>query len=155
MSGALALVLAFASAAAPAAPSRAADVTALREAKLNSWPGFCRNNDADGLAAFLADGFVALSDDGGTETKDQAVAWVRSNEWANAANDFRYEISDIAFYGADTANVYGIGSFNGTGAGGPCRMRYTSANIFVRQGARWRPAFSHTSRAACAPKGQG
>jgi ketosteroid isomerase-like protein len=137
----------------PSSPAREADIAALREAKLKAWPDFYRRNDADGLAAFLADDFVALSDDGSVETKEQAVAWVRANKWANANSDFRYDISDIVFYGVDTANVYGVGSFNGKGPGGTCRMRYTSANIFVRQGARWRPAFSHTSRAACAPQG--
>ncbi len=136
-----------------AAPDHSADMAALREAKLKAWPDFYRRNDADGLAAFLADGFVALSDDGSLETKEQAVAWVRANKWANADNDFRYDISDIVFCGADTANVYGVGSFNGKDPTGACRMQYTSANIFVRQGARWRPAFSHTSRAACAPQG--
>jgi ketosteroid isomerase-like protein len=131
----------------------AADIAALRNAKLQDWARFYRTNDADGLSRFLADGFVALSDDGSVETKDQAVAWVRANKWANADNDFRYEIRDIVFYGPNTANVYGTGSFNGKGAdGAACRMRYTSANIFVRDGARWRPAFSHTSKAACAAK---
>ena len=149
---AVAMLLALAPSHA-ASPHRESDIAALREAKLKAWPGFYRANDADGLAAFLADGFVALSDDGSTETKEQAVAWVRANKWGNAENDFRYDISDIAFYGADTANVYGMGSFNGTGPDGACRMRYTSANIFIRQAGRWRPAFSHTSRAACAPKG--
>lgn len=146
MIGAL-LLLAF------AAPDRAADLAALREAKLNAWPGYYRTNDADGLAAFLADGFVAMGDDGSTETKGDVVAWVRANKWANAANAFRYDIKDIAFYGPDTANVYGVGSFDGKGADGTaCRMRYTSANIFVREGGRWKPKFSHTSKAACAAK---
>ncbi len=130
---------------AAAAASVADDRAALTKAKLQDWPGFYKANDADGLADFLADGFVALSDDGGTETKEQAVAWVRSNKWGGADNGFSYAISDIAFYGPDVANVYGVGSYNGD----KCRMRYTSANIFVRDGARWRPKFSHTSTAAC------
>lgn len=133
-------------------PERASDVAALRNAKLNAWPNYYKANDADGLAAFLADGFVALSD-GSSETKDQVVAWVRANKWAGGSNAFRYDIQDIAFYGPDIANVYGVGSFDGKGAdGGACRMRYTSANIFVRDGGRWKPKFSHTSKAACAAK---
>ncbi len=151
--GVLAFVAAMAQAPQSVVADRAADIAALREAKLKAWPDFYRRNDADGLAAFLADDFVAFGDDGSVETKEQAVAWVRANKWANAENEFRYQISDIVFYGADTANVYGVGSFNGTSPSGACRMQYTSANIFVRQGARWRPAFSHTSRAACAPQG--
>jgi ketosteroid isomerase-like protein len=130
-----------------------ADVSALRTAKLEEWPRYYRTNDADGLAGFLADGFVALSDDGSIDTKADAVAWVRNNKWAHAENAFRYEIKDIAFYGSDTANVYGVGSFDGKSAdGSACRMRYTSANIFVREGGRWKPKFSHTSKAACAAK---
>lgn len=136
MSAALALLLL---AGAPA------DIAALREAKLEAWPRYYRENDADGLNDFLAKGFVALSDDGGIETREQAVAWVRANKWANAENKFRYDIKDIVFYGNDTANVYGIGSFDGK----DCRMTYTSANIFVRESGRWRPKFSHTSKAAC------
>lgn len=135
------------------APERAGDVAALREAKLNAWPAYYKANDADGLAAFLADGFVALSDDGSSETKDQVVAWVRANKWTGGSNAFRYDIKDIAFYGPDIANVYGVGSFDGEGAdGAACRMRYTSANIFVRESGRWKPKFSHTSKAACAAK---
>jgi ketosteroid isomerase-like protein len=135
------------------APDRAADVAALRQAKLEAWPGFYKANDADGLAAFLADGFVALSDDGSAETKAQVVAWVRGNTWAGGSNGFRYDIKDIVFYGPDTANVYGVGSFDGKSAdGSACRMRYTSANIFVREDGRWKPKFSHTSKAACAAK---
>lgn len=136
-----------------AAPDRANDVAALREAKLIAWPGYYKAQDADGLAAFLAEGFVALSDDGSAETKADAVAWVRANPWSGGSNNFQYEIRDIAFYAADVANVYGVGSFDGKAANGSaCRMRYTSANIFVREGARWKPKFSHTSKAACAAK---
>jgi ketosteroid isomerase-like protein len=138
---------------AVAAPGEAADIAALREAKLNAWPGYYKDNDADGLAVFLADGFIALSDDGSSETKTDVVAWVRANKWAGGSNGFRYDIKDIAFYGPDTANVYGVGSFDGKGAdGAACRMRYTSATIFVREGGRWKPKFSHTSKAACAAK---
>ena len=134
-------LLAMAAATASVADDRAA----LTKAKLQDWPAFYKANDAAGLANFLADGFVALSDDGSRETKEQVVAWVRTNEWAGGDNDFRYAISDIAFYGPDVANVYGVGSYNAK----DCRMRYTSANIFVREGGRWKPKFSHTSAAAC------
>lgn len=136
--------------AAAAEPALAADIVALREAKLRAWPGFYRENDAAGLQAFLADGFVALSDDGSTEAKPEVVAWVRANKWTNAQASFRYDIKDIAFYDADTANVYGVGSFDGKGPdGAACRLRYTSTNIFVREGGQWKPKFSHTSKAAC------
>ena len=135
------------------ADSRTADRAALEEAKLRTWPALYRTNDADGLAAFLADGFVAFSDDGTMETKEQAVAWLRSNKWANANNDFRYNITQIAFYGEDAANVFGVGSFNGKDSdGSACRMRYTSSNVFVRQQSKWKPIFSHTSASACASK---
>jgi ketosteroid isomerase-like protein len=144
----LAVLALFAAGASPAD-----DRAALEEAKLRTWPTLYRTNDADGLANFLADGFVQFSDDGSIETKEQAVAWVRSNKWANANNDFRYEISRIAFYGPDTANVFGVGSYDGKAAdGSACRMRYTSSNIFIRDKLRWRPIFSHTTAAACESK---
>jgi len=149
---------AMAAALASAPPAdRAADIAALTEAKLMDWPRYYRENDADGLDAFLADGFVAFDSDGTVETKAQAVDWVRNNKWQNADNRFRYDIAEISFHSDDVANVYGVGSFDGTGPSGRCRMRYTSSNIFVRQSGRWRPAFSHTSDAVCAaaaaPKG--
>jgi hypothetical protein len=139
------MVLALLLAAAAVPPANGADVAALMRAKLTEWPEFYRTNNADGLANFLADGFVALSDDGTTETRAQVVAWVRANKWPGGDNGFSYAISDIVFYGPDVANVYGVGSYNAD----KCRMRYTSANIFVRDGTRWRPKFSHTSTAAC------
>ena len=142
------ILVAMALALAAPAADRAADIAALRQAKLTAWPAYYRNNDAEGLAAFLADGFVAFSDDGSQESKAEVVSWVRANKWANANNEFRYTIRDIAFYGPDIANIYGIGSFNGK----DCRMQYTSANLFVRDDGRWKPKFSHTSRAACVPK---
>jgi ketosteroid isomerase-like protein len=146
-------VLALLAATAAQADGHGADHALLEEAKLRTWPGLYRANDADGLADFLAEGFVAFSADGSVETKEQAVAWLRSNKWANADNDFRYDITRIAFYGADLANVFGVGSFNGkAGDGSACRMQYTSSNVFVRQQARWKPIFSHTSTAACASK---
>ena len=139
------MVLAYLLAAAVAQSAEGADIAALTRAKLTEWPAYYKANDADGLAGFLADGFVALGDDGSSETKEQVVAWVRSNKWAGGDNGFSYAIKDIAFYGPDVANVYGVGSFNAK----ECRMRYTSANIFVRDGQRWRPKFSHTSTATC------
>jgi ketosteroid isomerase-like protein len=142
------MILALLAAAAAAPADRADDIAALRQAKIHAWPGYYRRKDADGLAAFLADGFVALSHDGTRETKADAVAWVRANDWPNASNNFRYDIASIDFYAEDVANVYGSGSFDGE----ECRMRYTSANMFMRDGGRWKPIFSHTSRAACAPK---
>jgi ketosteroid isomerase-like protein len=149
----MSIFILLAAAAAQANDGRAADRAALEEAKLRTWPALYKASDADGLAQFLADGFVEFSDDGSRETKAQAVEWLRKNKWSGAGNGFRYDITAIAFYGPDTANVYGIGSFDGKAADGTaCRMRYTSSNIFVRQGARWRPTFSHTSGRSCYPK---
>ena len=148
------ITLLFSFAVAVQAPTgQAQDIAALQEAKLRTWPALYKANDAEGLAAFLADGFVAFSDDGSTETKEQAVDWLRKNKWGGAENGFRYDIASITFHGADTANVYGIGSFDGKAEDGTaCRMQYTSSNIFVRQGSRWKAAFSHTAGGACAKK---
>lgn len=121
------------------------DIEALTVAKLEMWPRLYRENDAEGLGRFLADGFVAMQPDGSTESKADAVAWVRANKWTNAQKNFRYEIKAITFYAPDLANVYGIGSFDRD----ECRAAYSSANIFVRQDGRWRPKFSHTSQPSC------
>lgn len=143
------LAMALVLAAATPVVDRTEDIAALREAKLVAWPALYENNDADGLSRFLTDDFVVLNADGSSEKKADVIAWVRANKWANADNGFRYDIQDIVFYGPDTANVFGVGSFNGKGPDGACRLRYTSANIFVQQDGRWRPAFSHTSATAC------
>jgi hypothetical protein len=141
---------AMALAPTPAWPQdRRADIAALTEAKLNSWPGFYRSGDGDGLTNFLADGFIHIDGDGAIETKAEAVQWVRTNRWDNGGRDFRYQISDIAFYSADIANVYGTGTYNGAGPDGPCRMSYMSSNVFLRQQGHWRPIFSQTSSARC------
>lgn len=148
-----AILLLALGALAAADDGRSVDRAALEEAKLRTWPTLYRTNDADGLANFLADGFVAMSDDGSLETKGQVVAWLRTNKWSGGQSNFSYKIAAISFYGPDTANVYGVGSFDGKATdGSACRMRYTSANIFVKQGERWRPSFSHTARPACAAK---
>ena len=145
------MIVALALLASAPVAQRTADTAELRKAKLEAWPGFYRGNNHAGLAGFLAEGFVHIEGDGTTESKAQAVEWVRANKWTNAQNDFRDDIGNIAFYADTVANVYGTGSFNGRGATGPCRMRYASSNIFVRQSGRWRPIFSQTTKAACTP----
>lgn len=120
----------------------------LADLKLKTWPKLYRDNDAAGLDAFLDPAFVAMSADGAVETKAQAVAWLRSNEWENATRNFRYDITAIDFIEAGVANVYGVGSYDGS----TCRMRYTSANIFVQKVNGWHPRFSHTSKAECEEK---
>ncbi len=127
------------------AGDRDADIAALRAAKLEAWPRFYREQDWQGLQAFLADGFVAVQPDGSVETREQAVAWVRDNAWANVDNNFVYTIRSIDFYGPDVANVHGTGRFNTT----ECRKAYQSANIFVREGGRWRAKFSQTTDSTC------
>lgn len=147
------IILSLAALALGAGPTpnvnRSADIAALTEAKLVLWPKYYRENDADGLAGFLADGFVNFGDDGSRETKSEAVAWVRANKWGEAEKGFKYTISEIVFYDDDVANVYGIGRYDGNGPDGPCRLAYTSANMFVRQDGRWKAAFSHTSASRC------
>ena len=86
-------------------PDRAVDIAALTKAKEVDWNGYYRRQDADGLARFLEDDFVHFQADGTIETKDQAVDWVRNNSW-DVGGTFKYVVSDIAFYGPDTANVY-------------------------------------------------
>jgi ketosteroid isomerase-like protein len=132
-----------------ATPAREADIETLTEAKEVAWNGFYRRRDAEGLADFLADGFILLNPDGTKESKADAVAYVRDNEWPGASSNFEYKVTAIEFYGPDTANVFGQGLFDSSEEGEQCRMRYTSSNIFVRQGDGWHPIFSHTSPAYC------
>lgn len=149
LSLAIAATLALASPALAAPPDRASDEAELRRMKLELWPGFYRRQDADGLAAFLSDDFVAQQPDGVLERKADAVAWVRANPWTNAQRDFRYRIDAVAFYSDDLANIYGVGSFADADCAGG-RRAYSSANLFRREAGGWRALFSHTSATACA-----
>lgn len=139
----------LAAALGAAQPVQAGEAALLTRMKEQDWNGFYRRRDADGLNVFLHPDFVLLNSDGSTEGRADAVAYVRENEWPGAANRFQYKVTRVQLLSPDTANVFGAGTFDGSDAKGKCRMRYTSSNIFKRDGGTWRPIFSHTSDAAC------
>lgn len=126
-------------------PDRAADISELTRVKEVDWNGYYRRRDVAGLDAFLADGFIHFTSDGSIESKQDALDYVRENEWPGAANNFAYKVTDIQFYGADYANVFGVGSFDGA----ECRMDYVSSNVLKRGEDGWHPMFSHSSPAFC------
>lgn len=132
---------------------RHADIAALTKAKLESWPSFYKNQDADGLAEFLHPDFVFILNDGERSTYKNEVEWVRNNPWSgNANDDFVYRIEDILFMSDDVAMIYGEGtSTRKTKNGEPCAHSYWSSNTLRRVEGRWRPTHSHVSGTKCDP----
>ncbi|WP_273241039.1 DUF4440 domain-containing protein [Hyphomonas atlantica corrig.] len=134
--------------AAPA-PDLAQEEAVLRALKSDTWPGIYAANDADALAAFLADDFVLIG--GGVRTKADEVDWMREHSWS-APEDFRFEVDDVIFLTPDSALVYGRGlSTRETEDGTPCQHSYTSSNTLRRTADGWHAVSSHVSDATCAP----
>ncbi len=133
-----------------AASDRQDDVAVLTEKKVTVWPRLYAERDADGLDAFLADGFKVLEPDGSVRTKEEEIAWLRETPPDNTQSDFLFTIEEIVFAADDIAIVYGHGdSTRATEDGQPCRHNYWSSNTFIRQDGVWKPVFSHISGVTC------
>jgi len=132
---------------------RNTDIAALTVTKLETWPSFYKNQDADGLADFLHPDFVFILNDGGRSTYTDEVDWVRNNPWSgNANDDFIYKIEDIIFMSDNVAMIYGKGtSTRETESGQLCAHSYWSSNTLRRVDGRWRPTHSHVSGTKCDP----
>ncbi len=115
----------------------------LRDIKLKEWPGYYRAGNAEGLRAFLLDGFRAIGGDGSVSLKEEEVAWVAKNSWN--PKDFVYTITNISCPGPSTAIVVGEGRFKGEVDGVWHEHRYVSSNVLLLKNGRWRPAISHIS----------
>ena len=141
-------------AAAPAAASdRAEDEAALTLIKTQTWPGFYRGQDADGLGAFLDPAFVNIGQDGSVSTRADELTWVRSTPW-NPAN-FRYEVERFVWLKDDLVIVIGKGlSERQDDNGEACEHSYTSSNLLERAPGTangWRALSSHVSGLSCDP----
>ena len=141
-------------AAAPAAASdRAEDEAALTLIKTQTWPGFYRGQDADGLGAFLDPAFVNIGPDGSVSTRADELTWVRSTPW-NPAN-FRYEVERFVWLKDDLVIVIGKGlSERQDDNGEACEHSYTSSNLLERAPGTangWRALSSHVSGLSCDP----
>lgn len=145
-------VLALATLApAASADRRPSDEAAIRHIKTEAWPSFYRNQDAAGLAAFLADEFVNIAPDGAVTPKVEELDWVRKNPWSPA--NFRYTVKRIDWLSPDLALVTGEGASDRTDEQGkPCRHSYVSSNLLRRAPDNplgWRALSSHVSGDAC------
>lgn len=134
-----------------AAVERIRDASTLRQIKTTVWPTFYREQDIDGLSAFLAPDFVNIAPDGTVTPRAQELESVAETAW-NPAN-FRYEVQRIAWVDADTVLVVGEGTSDRTDDGGePCRHRYTSSNLLKRapdSELGWQAHASHVSGVRC------
>lgn len=138
---------------AAATPSDEDTLATLTEIKIDVWPGYYKNQDADGLAAFLSKDFVFITDDGTRSNYEQEVDWVRNNPWSGSENDdFVYRIEGIVLQSNTVAIVYGEGTSTRTlDDGEPCHHSYWSSNTLRIEDGRWKPTFSHVSGVKCDP----
>lgn len=135
----------------PGEGNREADIKALTQAKVVTWRALYYNQDADGLDAFLNNGFVLIGSKGKVSTKSQEVEFLRLNPW-NGPDDFLYTIEGIIFTGRDGAVLYGQGTSTREDENGkPCAHSYSSSNTFKRVNGEWRPSLSHVSGGSCEP----
>ena len=134
------------------AEERLDDIAILTEKKVAVWPRLYAERDADGLAAFLADGFRVLEPGGTVRTKEDEVRWLRETPPDDQPSDFLFTIADIVFASDNIAIVYGHGdSTRETKNGERCRHNYWSSNTFIKQDETWKPVFSHVSGISCTP----
>lgn len=134
------------------ATSRAADEAKLTQIKTDTWPGFYRRQDVNGLDAFLADVFVNIGPNGEITPKATELEGVRTSPW-NPKN-FRYTITRIVWLNDDLVVVIGRGESDRTDADGkPCRHGYASSNLLERAASPlgWRALSSHVSGVVCTP----
>ncbi|WDI31468.1 DUF4440 domain-containing protein [Hyphococcus flavus] len=140
-----------ANAGAETMPDRAADETALTTIKLETWPGFYRTQNVEGLGAFLDPAFVIIGPDGELTTKTQALDGVRAAPWT--PSNFRYEIGSFVWLNDDLVIVVGKGNSDREDAAGrPCAHSYTSSNLLERASDApegWRALSSHVSNVQC------
>lgn len=138
---------------APMPAQRAADEAALRHIKTEIWPAYYAEQDVDGLAEFLAAGFVTFSPDGAATTRADALASVAAEPWTPA--EFVYTVERIDWHGPDLVEVSGTGdSLREDADGRACRHRYFSSNRLIRDEAArhgWRALSSHVSGVRCEP----
>ena len=133
-----------------AASDRQDDVDLLTEKKVTVWPRLYAERNANGLDAFLADGFKILEAHGSTRTKAEEIAWLNETPPDEEPSDFLFTIDEIVFAAHNVAIVYGHGdSTRETEDGIPCHHNYWSSNTFIKQDGVWKPVFSHVSGVTC------
>lgn len=108
------------------------------------WRNAVLKGNTAALDALLADDYMAITPNGTLQTKDQALANLRTNRTHLAALD----ISDrkVRFYGT-TALVTSVAEVRGTAAEGDISGRYRYTRVYVRdvRGA-WRVVSFEASR---------
>lgn len=65
----------------------------LRHLKLSVWPGLYREQDVEGLRAFLAPGFRSVAADGSVTTREEELRWLAANP--GQPQDFSYTITSL------------------------------------------------------------
>lgn len=148
----IAAVLVMAAAAlSPASADRADDEKVLTRIKTEDWPAFYRQQDVDGLSAYLDPAFVNIAPDGSVTSRAEELAWVAGNRWN--PQGFSYTIDRFDWFADDLVLVIGTGrSLREDEQGAPCRHSYVSSNLVRRApGAPlgWQALASHVSGVRC------
>ncbi|HSN73273.1 MAG TPA: nuclear transport factor 2 family protein [Steroidobacteraceae bacterium] len=129
------------------------DEAALHKLKTEIWPGFYRNQDAEGLDGLLDPAFVNIAPDGQLTTKPEELDGVRTHPW-NPKN-FRYTVENFVWLDDDQVIVVGRGESDREDPDGkPCRHGYVSSNLLRRaedSPLGWRALSSHVSGVGCTP----
>jgi hypothetical protein len=142
----IALLIAFGlclSVGATAQPDASEDELLLKKFKLEDWPRAYREQDTELLGRMLASSFQIIDGSGTWFSKEQELAWLAKNKWAN--DGFVYEIKRLDIYGGDTAIVAGEGRVTFKTGQRPRVAIYQSSNVLVKENGEWRAVSSHVS----------
>ena len=132
---------------------RNADEAALSEIKTTDWPNFYRQQDVEGLDAYLDENFVLITPDGSHSLKQDELRGVAAEPW-NPTN-FEYTIIRFDWFSEDLVQVTGRGtSLRADENGEPCQHSYVSTNLVQRAqhtDLGWQALASHVSGLTCDP----
>jgi Domain of unknown function (DUF4440) len=126
-----------------------ADEPAIKTIKLETWPGYYKRQDVEGLGSFLMDDFRLVAADGKITERQAELEWLAANPWQ--PTDFVYNIRSILCPVPNVAMIIGDGQSTRMIDGKRQMHRYTSSNTLIRQGGKWRAALSHISGVTVQP----
>ena len=128
--------LAFAQAQAPsaAAPAKTASVSDAVKQLEHDWVDAAKAGDADKLSQILADDWVSIEPGGVKETKQSALADVKSG--ASTLTAFEFGPMDVKVLG-NVAVCQGSDTEKSTSKGKDSSGKYVWMDVFVKRDGKW------------------
>jgi hypothetical protein len=123
--------------------NRATDEKALRYLKEVEWPKSYREQDTVLLDRILADEFKMIDSNGGTYTKTDELAYIKTHK--TSYDSFKFVIKRLEIFENNTAIVSGTGIIRNHDKDGELEITYQSSNVFIKRGSLWKAISSHTS----------